>query len=249
MYVDIDETTARITSLRMELADKNVTLNQRLGARDALSSRLTSITGEIRESETRIVTTEKAMWLLQQYGEQQQKQITSHIESVVTKGLQAVFQNPTLEFRLKYSETKKGDKKKLPEIKMAVFYDYNGERVEGSLRSSFGGGLSVVAAVLLRIVVTLHMKHKINPVLILDEPLRDLSPSYSTGDTSDGYRERMSDFLRVLCNETNVQLIVVSHEPEYGRVADIHHEFSGGLGGQTKVKTTIRQEELADGIS
>jgi ABC-type lipoprotein export system ATPase subunit len=65
-----------------------------------------------------------------------------------------------------------------------------------------------------------------------------LSPQYEGQDeVANGYRERMADFLRELTEQTDLQIIMVTHEPEYGRVADVHHRFSGGLGKMSKVRT------------
>lgn len=216
-------------------------LNQKLGAKGVLESKVIELDEQIGSLESEILSVEKAMWLLQQYAENQQNILAERIEGIVSKGLRAVFQDDSLEFKLTYSETKKGDKKKTPEVTMAVLHDYHGQVVEGDLKDSFGGGLSVVAATLLRIVVVLHLGHRVDPVIILDEPLKDLSPNYD-GEI-DGYRQRMADFLRTLVDETDLQIIMVSHEPEYGRVADVHHRFTGAAGKDTKVKSIEHTHE------
>lgn len=234
-----------IFSVKNLLESKSEYVAKRAGAKRAIEEHRQEISEALDAINFDLSSTEKAAWLLQQYGEGQQKEVASQIESVVTKGLQAVFQNPSLEFKLSYSETKKGDKKKIPEVSMSIWYDYNGERVEGSLKSSFGGGLSVVAALILRVVILLHLGHRVNPVLLLDEPLRDLSPSYGSSALADGYRERMADFLRELVDETDLQLIIVSHEPEYARVADVHHKFTGMVGKKSLIET-IKQEKIKE---
>jgi DNA repair exonuclease SbcCD ATPase subunit len=221
------------------------TLAERKGARDSLLMRESELVREVDRLDAATLSIEKAVYLLQTYAEEQQKTLTERIEGIVTKGLRAVFQNPSLEFKLRYSETKAGDRKKNPEVTMAVLYEHDGTQVEGNLKSSFGGGLSVVAALLLKVVVVLHLNPRVRPILILDEPLKDLSPAYEGQDAVvNGYRERMADFLRSLTEETNLQIIMVTHEPEYGRVADVHHRFSGGIGGMSTVKTI--KHEIGD---
>jgi len=214
-------------------------LSKREGARDTLMESREKLTTTIKDLDSSVSTVEKAIWLLQKYGEEQQKAISSQIESVVTKGLQAVFQNGTMEFKITYSENKKGDKKRTPEIVMSVVYAANGEMVEGNIRNSFGGGLSVVVSVLLRIVIALHLSGRVKPIILLDEALKDLSPNQGSMDERvDGYRVRMASFLRKIVDETDLQLILVSHEDEYAELADVHHKFIGGIGEESKVKTT-----------
>jgi DNA repair exonuclease SbcCD ATPase subunit len=230
-----------------ELNRVGAELHKRVGARDSILARTETLMEEITVLDGDITSTEKAVWLLQNYGESQQKMLTERIEGIVTKGLRAVFQNPTLDFKLKYSETKSGERKRNPEVAMTIQYEHDGEVVEGNLKSSFGGGISVVAAILLKVVIVLHLEPRVKPILLLDEPLKDLSPAYEGGDAvSSGYRDRMADFLRSLVDQTDLQIIMVSHEPEYGRIADIHHRFSGGVGQMSTVKTIKHETELED---
>ncbi len=236
-----------LQELAQEFDRKANAYQKRVGAKEILETRAKEIREEVEQLDELVVSTEKAIWLLQQYAENQQNLLTARIEGIVTKGLRAVFQNESLEFKLRYSETKKGEKKKTPEISMHITYEHEGETVEGNLKSSFGGGLSVVAATILRVVVILHLGGRVRPVIILDEPLKDLSPAYGSGDdVANGYRERMADFLRSLVDETDLQIIMVSHEPEYGRIADVHHRFSGGVGEISKVRTSYMAEELEE---
>lgn len=228
---------------RLRQAERTVA--QREGARATLLKTQEDLAAEIAGLDADLKALEKAVWLLQQYAETQQKALTEQVEGIVTKGLRAVFQNQSLEFKLRYSEGKDGAKKKNPEVSMAVVYEHNGEKVEGDLRTSFGGGLSVVTAILLKVVIVLYLNPRVAPVLLLDEPLKDLSPAYDGGDAvANGYRIRMAEFLRELVNQTPLQIIAVTHEPEYGEVADIHHRFSGGVGLTSKIKTIKHEEEL-----
>lgn len=239
----------RSAELRSRLTTYSTELAKREGARDSLQESRAELLEEVKSLDEMIGTTEKALFLLQQYGETQQRAIAEKMESVVTKGLQAVFQNDTMEFKITYSETKKGDKKKTPEISMSVWYEANGNMVEGNIRNSFGGGLSVVVSVLLRIVIAIHLSNRVRPIILLDEALKDLSPDQNSYDERiDGYRTRMATFLRKLVDETNLQLILVSHEEEYSELADVHHKFVGGIGLSSKVKTTVNEgpQELED---
>jgi len=215
---------------------KNNAVQQRVGEKRALERRMVELDTEVQDLSASILSIEKAVWVLQGYADQQQKEVIEKVESVITSGLQAVFKNDTLEFKLYYSETKSGAKKKAPEITMAVFYECDGEQVKGDIKNSFGGGLSVVVATLLRIVFVMYLSGKVRPILFLDEPLRDLSPSYGAGNDTDGYRSRMAEFLRTLVDDAGIQVCLVSHEPDYSEISDVDYRFYGGIGSVPTVK-------------
>lgn len=232
-----------IDQVREDYYHKNNEFQQKLGERRGLEKRIQDLEQDIELLRVDSVTTEKAVFLLQQYADFQQKEIIKKIEDIVTSGLQAVFRNPTLSFRLYYSETKAKKMKKSPEITMAVFYDYGGNEVRGDIKNSFGGGLSVVVATLLRIIVVWFMRDHVRPILFLDEPLKDLSPEYSDqNDESSGYRDRMAEFLQKLTAESGVQIIMVSHEPNYSTEADTDYRFHGSIGKSPKVIKKVKQD-------
>lgn len=227
---------ADIKEIKRLLERKNDVVQQRIGEHKALVERKKDLEDVIRELQTQEVTVEKAVWLLQKYADFQQKEVIEKVETIVTSGLRSVFQNPTLRFKLFYSETKSGTKKKNPEITMAVYYDIGGEEVKGDIENSFGGGLSVVVSTLLRVVIVTFMSSKIRSILLLDEPLKDLSPPYPGQEgPASGYRDRMAEFLRGLVDELGVQVIMVSHEPNYADVSDVDYRFHGSIGKTPRV--------------
>lgn len=229
-------------------SEKYESVQQLVGEKRGLNKRLSDLENEVYELKVDAATSEKAVWLLQQYADFQQKEVTEKIEEVVTAGLQSVFSNPTLEFKLYYSETKSGNKKKAPEITMAVFYDYAGQLVKGDIKNSFGGGLSVVVATLLRIVIVWLLSNKVRPILFLDETLKDLSPEYPDQDsTASGYRDRMAEFLHKLTQDTNIQILMVSHEPNYSERADVDYRFHGSIGKSPKVSKKITAD-IKEGV-
>lgn len=232
-----------LTELEQEYQRKHNALQQQIGEKRGLEKRESDLNTEIEGLRLDSATTEKAVWLLQQYADFQQREVITKIEDLVTTGLQAVFRNQTLSFRLFYSETKSGSKKKAPEISMAVYYDYGGNEVRGDIKNSFGGGLSVVVSTLLRVIIVWFLKDRIRPVLLLDEPLKDLSPEYpeQTDDTS-GYRDRMAEFLKKLTTDTGVQIVMVSHEPNYAEEADVDYRFHGSIGKSPKVTKNVKSD-------
>lgn len=234
---------SRYDEIKSLFDSKYSEVQQQLGERRGLERRLSDLENEVNELKIDAATTEKAVWLLQQYADFQQKEVITKVEEVVTAGIQSVFSNKSLEFKLYYSETKAGNKKKSPEITMAVFYDYAGQLVKGDIKNSFGGGLSVVVATLLRIVVVWLMSSRVRPILFLDETLKDLSPEYPDQDSvSSGYRDRMAEFLKSLTEDTNIQIIMVSHEPNYSERADADYRFYGSIGKSPKVIKKVTKD-------
>ena len=71
--------------------EKKEAVQQRLGERRGLENRLKSLEDEVSDLKLDALTTEKAVWLLQKYSSEAQKEVTEKIESIVSSGLQAVF--------------------------------------------------------------------------------------------------------------------------------------------------------------
>lgn len=229
----------QLAALKEAFSQKNRIVQERVGARNALQAKLEQHVATVELLSERMANTEKAVHLIQMYSQDQQAMLSARVEEIVTAGIRAVFQDPGLVFRLHYSETKSGSTKKAPEVTMTVLYSYDGVEQVGNLRDSFGGGLAVVTAALLNVVVVLLMTPRVAPVVLWDEPLRDLSPpTPEASEVSRGYRTRMADFLRSLVDQTDLQILLVTHEPQYAGVADYSHHFDGGIGVAPAVKTT-----------
>lgn len=171
----------------------------------------------------------KAKKLLETYALEQQEELQGAIEGLVTEGLQKVFEE-NLHFKVKYKIVQD-----VPNCVFSVLSFTGEEEVEHDIANSFGGGLAVVCGVLLRIVVLSYLVKlgSARPILILDEPLAALSPSYENNEES--LRERMAQFLRTLSIDFGIQILLVTHEEDYGKYSDAYYIFEGGLGKPTRV--------------
>jgi DNA repair exonuclease SbcCD ATPase subunit len=215
---------------------------------DALARREAELAGSVAalktslvESGARITTlaeaievADKAKAVLESYAVEQQAELQQSVESLVTRGLQTVFQE-RIEFKMTFAIVRNQ-----PEVSFAVVSYIDDEPIEMDIPNSFGGGLAVVTAVLLRIIVLRYLvaHGTVEPILVLDEPLAALSPNYEEYH-AESLRTRMAEFLRVAADELGIQLIVVTHEPDYGDYADKHYIFSGGLGKDTVVTAGV----------
>lgn len=200
------------------------------GAIATLTSSLDLSGQSIASLEEAVDVANKAKALLESYAVDQQAELKVAVEGLVTRGLQTVFEE-RLEFRMNFTTLRDQ-----PDVSFAVVSYIDDEPFEMDIPNSFGGGLAVVCAVLLRVIVLRYLvEHgRVDPILVLDEPLAALSPNYSETN-AENLRTRMAMFLRTVADELGVQLVLVTHEPDYGDYADVHHVFSGGLGADTKV--------------
>lgn len=225
-----EELPARVEALRRREA-------KMAGSIAALESELISAQQSIASLSADVDIADRAKAVLETYAIEQQNDLQTSLEDLCTRGLRAVFHRD-LEFKVTF-KVMRGQ----PEVSFSVVSYVDGEPIEMDIANSFGGGLAVVCGVLLRVVVLKYLveQGRVAPVLILDEPLAALSPSYPSDD-EDSLRSRMALFLRAVCDELGVQIVLITHEPDYGEHADQYYTFRGGLGS----KTVVRRESGVD---
>lgn len=127
------------------------------------------------------------------------------IDRLVTSGLRITFDDQKLEFCAKV-ESYRG--------KTAVSFQLKENGREAPIMESYGGGVLVVAGVLLRAVVIIALGFR--RVLVLDESLSHLSAAYIPN---------ASRLLRKLCKELGFTILMVTHQPEFAAEADYHYEL------------------------
>lgn len=114
---------------------------------------------------------------------------------IVTEGLQSIYHDQDVRFAIEVDQ-KRG------KVYANFVIEENG--VRGAPLESFGGGVSSVVSLLMRILVVL--KSGMARYLILDESLASLS---------DEYVEPCGDFLRKLCEELDVHILLVTHNQDF----------------------------------
>ena len=85
----------------------------------------------------------------------------------------------------------------------------DGTVTEGMSLDAYGGAVSTVQSVLLRVIVT--MRRGMRPVLFMDETL----PAFDSN-----YVYNMGRFLKTLCNRLGYDMLLVSHNPAMVEAAD-----------------------------
>lgn len=135
-----------------------------------------------------------------------QERAHRQIQSVVSRCLAAVFENP-YRFKIKF-EKKRGKTEAVPVFVRDGF--------EFAPTDGVGGGVLDVAAFGLRVAEVLMQQPASRRLLVLDEPFK--FPSLRKG-----YRERVRDLLVTLAEELDFQVVIVTHDPtfEVGRTISL----------------------------
>ena len=132
--------------------------------------------------------------------DKKRKEIMDKVVSLVSYGLQSVFDDPTM--KLVVNERLQRNQK---------FYtlaiEIDGVRTENW--DSLSGGVRDISKFMLRVVfLVVSSKRKF---ICLDEPFRGVSIEY---------REKLGEFIRMLAHKLGVQFLIVSHQVEIDSAAD-----------------------------
>lgn len=119
-------------------------------------------------------------------------------QELLTEGLQAIFDDLDLAVRAAV-DVKHG---KVSVELLTVQTQTDGSKTEGAPTDAYGGSVSTVQSVLLRIVVL--TRRGLRPLLLLDESL---------GAVAEHYVPRVGQFLALLCERLGLDILAVSHNP------------------------------------
>jgi DNA repair exonuclease SbcCD ATPase subunit len=135
---------------------------------------------------------EEAQKVLQLVAQTVQQQAHDRIAGVVSRCLEAVFDEP-YNFKILF-EQKRG------RTEARLVFERDGNEVDPMTAS--GGGVVDVAAFALRISCLMLSKPPVRRVLICDEPLKFLSAEY---------QERAAEMIEKLAKDLGIQVIMVTH--------------------------------------
>lgn len=119
-------------------------------------------------------------------------------QELLTEGLQAVFDDLDLSVRADV-DIQRG---KVAVDLITIQKQPDGTTTEGSSTDAYGGSISTVQSVLLRIVVL--TRRGLRPLLLLDESL---------GAVAEHYVPRVGQFLALLADRLGLDILAVSHNP------------------------------------
>lgn len=183
-----------------------------------LKSKFEIFSNQKKEKETYLkeLTDKKSLYddslkLLKEVSEKCQQKTVKQIEKIITQLYQYVF-NSDDEVVIDLDV-----KRAYPEAHILIKTQKGGKNVMLDPVEEEGGGKVDIISLGLRVAGLLLFKPSLNKVLILDEPLKDVSTSLTT---SKAYRQRTAEFLKTLCQDYGIQIIIVTHEQDFIDVAD-----------------------------
>lgn len=188
----------------------------RVGEATAVQAEFERVRAERDGSLVEEQTAEQVAALLQSYSEQEQADLHARIEGLVTQGLQAVF-GEQLGFKMT-----PGSERGQATLRFTV----TGHGVETDVLEARGGGLAAVIGFLLRVIVTALHPAQPRRFFVLDETF---------GMVSAGFQEELGRFIRRLCDEAQLQVLLVTHAPRVGLHADRVYSVSHD-GIRTKIE-------------
>lgn len=187
-------------------------LDQSVGRRDSLRSRFDRAVAEVKRLEVEEELTEHAAGLVRTLIDNEITSGVKSVEELLTEGLHAVFTDQDLSVRADV-DVQRG---KVSVDFTTVQKQADGTVTEGLSRESFGGAVTTVQSILLRLFVTL--RRELRPILLLDETL----PAFDGN-----YIHNMGGFLHTLCERLGVDILLVCHhQPAMEEVANHAYRIS-----------------------
>lgn len=214
---------SRLRALRLEL-------EHRRGRRDTILAAAERDEAAALEHQANAELAQKATEVIQAAIEARRQELREKVESLVTRGLRAVFGRSDLEF---FFETRihGGTVGIVPALRSR----FGDREIEAGIVDGHGGGIADVISFLLRVIVLILTRPKLTPFLVLDEPFRHVSLEYLRGAAT---------LLRELNRSGGIQFFMVTHKPDLLDAADVVYRSSN-----TDGKTTFAIEhDLRDDI-
>lgn len=199
-----------LQELERQIQQRRRELDQLAGEARVVLLRGKDLRAEVEQLTGEVQVLDKSTVLLNSIAEDTQLQAQHNIEELVTRGLQTIF-DETLSFHILQST-----KGKSASVEFVVRTQLlNGQAVDTPVMDARGGGLAATIGFLLRVVVMLLRRRE--NILILDETFAMVSAEYLPA---------LGEFVRQLVDKTNLQIVMVTHQPEFANYADKVYRFS-----------------------
>lgn len=193
------DTTERLNNLQRWV-------DREIGRREEIRGSQERDRVKVEEHEAKAALTEKAILVLQAATETRRQELKDRVESLVTRGLRAVFERSDFEFAFKVAL--KRDQFGIVPVLRSKFGDRD---LETPIVDGHGGGVADVISFILRVIVLSMARPRLAQILILDETFRHVSPEYLRG---------VATLLRELSDSAGIQFVLITHKPELLDAAD-----------------------------
>jgi DNA repair ATPase RecN len=199
-----------LQDLESRISDRRRELDQLAGEARTVLQHGKELREAIEQLQEEVMTLDKSTVLLNSIAEDTQLAAQHNIEELVTRGLQTIF-DESLSFHILQST-----KGKSASVEFVVRTQLlNGQAVDTPVMDARGGGLAATIGFLLRVVVMLLRRQE--NILILDETFAMVSAEYLPA---------LGEFVRQLVDKTDLQIVMVTHQPEFAAYADKVYRFS-----------------------
>lgn len=168
--------------------------NRKMGQLEVLKERLFSCQQKSVELTTKQDQTSKASLFLQSLSDQTRLQVLDKISGIVTDALQTV-KDKNLVFQMNLTT-----KASQPVLEMTLLDKLSGQSYD--ILNSMGGGVADLVSITLRIALLCRWQPHLSRVIVMDE----VGKFISVKD-----QEKAAEFIRILCEKLNLQLILISH--------------------------------------
>lgn len=191
-----------------------------LGRRDAAREALKASQAAVRSLGERVELLDLVSALIRSLIDSEITEGVKAIETLQSEGVRTVFDDLDLKVRAEV-EFLRGK----VNVSLLTSQIKNGASIEGDSLEGFGGAVSTVQSVLLRLA--LIFRRGLRPVLFLDESLPTFDEKYVLN---------MANFLKTLCARTGVDILLVTHNPLLVEAADSAYRIRREKDGASFVK-------------
>jgi len=181
-------------------------LQRQVGQRESLQKRLTVVDARATRLEDESITVSDAIEIVQAATETRRQELRDRVESLVTRGLRAVFEREDYEFA--FNVSLKGGRFGVVPVLRSKFGDRD---LETGIVDGHGGGVADLVSFLLRVIVLSLARPRVAPLMVLDESFRHVSPEFLRG---------VGTLLRELNTSAGIQFLLITHKPELLDAAD-----------------------------
>lgn len=185
------------------------------GVYEQYSRRHVELTDEVEKLDRLVLLRIKASAVLKRMLDEEVADKVKDIDEIVTKGLQQVYHDQDVSFTSQVEEKNN---------RLSVEFATRHGEIEGDTLDSFGGGIVNITSFLLRAVILFKMG--LAPYLQLDESFNNVSREYR------GYTAKM---LQILCRQLKIDVLLVTHQPEFLEHVDSGYEAVAVPGGEMKL--------------
>lgn len=173
----------------------------RRGQATILKQSLNTAQASVQSLTERLDVEQSVLQLLQAVNATTWNRTKSVVESIVTRGIQSIFVDRSYRFIVE-NEVKRN-------VPTTQFLIQDGDLKLDLLDT--GGGISDVVSILLRLAFVFLVRPKVRQFVVFDEPTKHVAIKYQA---------RLGEFLKEICNELDMALVVVTHCEELASHAD-----------------------------